>query len=68
MCLPIEGSERSLRFTSHSNSHYLLDFMKLVGDGNVKFNFKAASSAGEFCPEDGDAQYKFRYIVMPMRP
>lgn len=49
------------------NSHYLLDFMKLAGDGNVKFRFKATSSPGEFHPEEDNPQYKFRYIVMPMR-
>jgi DNA polymerase-3 subunit beta len=49
------------------NAHYLLDFMKVAGAGNVKFHFKAAGAPGEFHPADDDGQGKFRYIVMPMR-
>ena len=49
------------------NFHYLLDFMKVAGAGNVQLHFKAAGLAGEFRPADDDGQYKFRYIVMPMR-
>jgi DNA polymerase-3 subunit beta len=49
------------------NSDYLLDFMRLAGDGNVNFRFKATSSPGEFHPDEDNPQYRFRYIVMPMR-
>lgn len=52
------------------NSRYLIDFMKVAGDGTVKFQFKGASVAGEFRPEktfDGEGDYNYRYIVMPMR-
>jgi DNA polymerase-3 subunit beta len=50
------------------NSHYLLDFLKVAGSGEVKFHFKAPDSAGEFrISESADAEYKYRYIVMPLR-
>ena len=52
------------------NSRYLLDFMKVAGPGNVKFQFKGADAAGEFRPDqtsDGECDYNYRYVVMPMR-
>jgi DNA polymerase-3 subunit beta len=50
------------------NSHYLLDFLKVVGTGDVRFEFKDAQSAGQLRPdESSDSEYKYRYIVMPMR-
>jgi DNA polymerase-3 subunit beta len=52
------------------NSRYVLDFMKVAGDGNVRFHFKAPDAAGEFRTDqdsDSDCEYKYRYIVMPVR-
>lgn len=52
------------------NSRYLLEFMKVAGPGNVKFQFKGADAAGEFRPDqtsDGECDYNYRYVVMPMR-
>ncbi|MBI2682436.1 MAG: DNA polymerase III subunit beta [Acidobacteriales bacterium] len=49
------------------NSHYLLDFLKVVNTGNVRLEFKDAQSAGQMRPEDSDDGTKYRYIVMPMR-
>jgi DNA polymerase-3 subunit beta len=52
------------------NSRYLLDFMKVAGSSSVKFQFKSANTAGEFRPDktfDGDFDYNYRYVVMPMR-
>jgi DNA polymerase-3 subunit beta len=50
------------------NSHYLLDFLKVVGTGDVRFEFKDAQSAGQLRPdESSESEYKYRYIVMPMR-
>jgi DNA polymerase-3 subunit beta len=50
------------------NSRYLLDFLKVAGQGDVKFDFKAADQPGEFRPDDStDTEYKYRYIVMPLR-
>jgi DNA polymerase-3 subunit beta len=50
------------------NSQYLLDFLKVVGAGDVRFEFKDAQSAGQLRPDEAsDSEYKYRYIVMPMR-
>lgn len=50
------------------NSQYLLDFLKVVGSGDVRFEFKDAQSAGQLRPDEAsDSEYKYRYIVMPMR-
>ena len=48
------------------NSAYLLDFMKNAGTAEIRFEFKDPQSAGQLRPE-GDGDYKYRYIVMPMR-
>lgn len=50
------------------NSQYLLEFLKVVGAGDVRFEFKDAQSAGQLRPDETpDSEYKYRYIVMPMR-
>jgi DNA polymerase-3 subunit beta len=50
------------------NSQYLLEFLKVVGSGDVCFEFKDAQSAGQLRPDEpGESEYKYRYIVMPMR-
>ena len=50
------------------NSAYLIDFLKAVGnEGEVRLEFKDAQSAGQMRPEDGSDEYKYRYIIMPMR-
>jgi DNA polymerase III subunit beta len=48
------------------NAQYLLDFLKATGSGEVRMEFKDAQSAGQLRPGEGD-DYKYRYIVMPMR-
>ena len=48
------------------NAQYLTDFIKATGNAEVKLELKDAQSAGQFRPADGD-DYKYRYIVMPMR-
>src|SRR5882762_6714949 len=48
------------------NAAYLVDFLKAVGAGDVKLEFKDAQSAGQLRPADSE-DYKYRYIVMPMR-
>jgi DNA polymerase-3 subunit beta len=48
------------------NAQYLVDFLKAVGSGEVRMEFKDAQSAGQLRPGEGD-DYKYRYIVMPMR-
>ncbi|HEV2462907.1 MAG TPA: DNA polymerase III subunit beta [Acidobacteriaceae bacterium] len=50
------------------NSSYLIDFLKATGTaGEVRLEFKDAQSAGQIRPEDPDSEYKYRYIIMPMR-
>ncbi|MHB1023387.1 MAG: DNA polymerase III subunit beta [Acidobacteriaceae bacterium] len=50
------------------NSVYLIDFLKAVGgSGEVRMEFKDAQSAGQLRPEDAENEYKYRYIIMPMR-
>jgi DNA polymerase-3 subunit beta len=52
------------------NSQYLLDFLKAASAGQVRLEFKDPQSAGQLRPEEesgGGDQYKYRYIVMPMR-
>ena len=48
------------------NSHYLLDFLKAAETPDVRFEFKDAQSAGQLRPGESD-DYKYRYVVMPMR-
>ncbi|HWE83337.1 MAG TPA: DNA polymerase III subunit beta [Terracidiphilus sp.] len=50
------------------NSNYILEFLKALGnEGEVRLEFKDAQSAGQMRPEDPDAEYRSRYVLMPMR-
>jgi DNA polymerase III subunit beta len=50
------------------NSSYIIDFLKSLGnEGEVRLEFKDSQSAGQVRPEDPDAEYKSRYVLMPMR-
>jgi DNA polymerase III subunit beta len=50
------------------NSRYLLDFLRVANGETVSFHFKGADTAGEFkTDEAGDSDYKYRYVVMPLR-
>jgi DNA polymerase III subunit beta len=50
------------------NSIYILDFLKALGnEGEVRLEFKDSQSAGQLRPEDPDAEFKYRYVLMPMR-
>ncbi|MBV8821102.1 MAG: DNA polymerase III subunit beta [Acidobacteriaceae bacterium] len=67
-------SEDSLETTYDSdpmvigfNSVYLIDFLKVNGSGDVRLELKDSQSAGQLRPADADSEYKYRYIVMPMR-
>ena len=48
------------------NAQYLIDFLKAVGSGDVRLELKDAQSAGQLRPAESE-DYKYRYIVMPMR-
>jgi DNA polymerase III subunit beta len=48
------------------NAAYLVDFLKAAGSSEVRLELKDSQSAGQLRPAEGD-DYKYRYIVMPMR-
>jgi DNA polymerase III subunit beta len=62
----IETNYNGDTITIGFNAQYLLDFLKAAGTGEVRMEFKDAQSAGQLRPAEGD-DYKYRYIVMPMR-
>jgi DNA polymerase-3 subunit beta len=49
------------------NSQYLIDFLKVTNSGEVRLEFKDQQSAGQMRPESTGDDYKYRYIIMPMR-
>src|SRR6266481_5728325 len=59
---PFNGDGLTIGF----NAIYLLDFLKAVGSGDVSLELKDSQSAGQLRPL-GNEDYKYRYIVMPMR-
>ena len=48
------------------NSRYLLDFLGAAADGPVSIELKDEQSAGQMRPL-ADENYRYRYIIMPMR-
>src|SRR5574341_745063 len=54
------------RLTIGFNSGYLLDFLKASSTGDVRLEFKDEQSAGQLRPAEAE-DFKYRYIVMPMR-
>ena len=59
---PYTGDPLTIGF----NAQYLVDFLNAAGTSEVRLELKDAQSAGQFRPAEGD-DYKYRYIVMPMR-
>jgi DNA polymerase-3 subunit beta len=49
------------------NAQYLIEFLRAVPEPKVAFHFKDAQSAGELTPAGEGVDYKYRYVVMPMR-
>jgi DNA polymerase III subunit beta len=56
------GEETDIGF----NAQYLQDFLNVVGDGPVAFEFKDGNSQAQLRPAEG-GDYDYKYIVMPMR-
>jgi DNA polymerase III subunit beta len=57
-----EGEETEIGF----NAQYLQDFLNVIGEGGVNFEFKDGNSQAQLSPsENGD--YEYKYVVMPMR-
>src|ERR1700726_962881 len=48
------------------NAQYLIDFIKATGSGEVKLELKGAQAPRQLPPGESE-NYKYRYIVMPMR-
>jgi DNA polymerase-3 subunit beta len=48
------------------NAQYLQDFLNVVGDGNVVFEFKNSNAQAQLRPAADDS-LDYRYVVMPMR-
>ncbi|HEY3618517.1 MAG TPA: DNA polymerase III subunit beta, partial [Candidatus Sulfotelmatobacter sp.] len=59
---PYNGDPLTIGF----NAQYLVDFLKAAGTAEVRLELKDPQSAGQLRPAEGD-DYKYRYIVMPMR-
>ncbi len=49
------------------NAHYLTDFLRALNEAQTSLHFKDANSAGELRPAGEGVDYKYRYVVMPMR-
>jgi DNA polymerase III subunit beta len=48
------------------NGQYLLDFLGAAADGPISVELKDEQSAGQLRPL-ADEQYRYRYVIMPMR-
>jgi DNA polymerase-3 subunit beta len=62
----IEADYNGEPLTIGFNAQYILEFLKAVGNGDVKLELKDSQSAGQLRPAENE-DYKYRYIVMPMR-
>jgi DNA polymerase III subunit beta len=49
------------------NSQYLIEFLKNAGSDDVRLEFKNAQSAGQLRPDSTSDEFRYRYVVMPMR-
>jgi DNA polymerase-3 subunit beta len=56
------GEETDIGF----NAQYLLEFLNVIGDGAVAFEFKDGNSQAQLRPAEG-GDYDYKYVVMPMR-
>ncbi|MGH9535990.1 MAG: DNA polymerase III subunit beta, partial [Terriglobales bacterium] len=59
---PYQGEPMVIGF----NSQYLLEFLQAAQSEEVVLRLKDEQSAGELQPKDGE-DYRYRYVVMPMR-
>ena len=56
------GEETDIGF----NAQYLQDFLNVIGDGAVAFEFRDGNSQAQLRPAEG-GDYDYKYVVMPMR-
>lgn len=57
-----DGDETEIGF----NAQYLQDFLTVMGDGQVLFEFKDGNAQAQLRPA-ADSEYDYKYVVMPMR-
>jgi DNA polymerase-3 subunit beta len=57
-----DGEEAEIGF----NAQYLQDFLNVVGEGEINFEFKDGNSQAQLRPAD-NGDYDYKYVVMPMR-
>jgi len=62
----IETDYQGEPLTIGFNAQYIIDFLKAAGTKDVRLELKDSQSAGQLRPAEGE-DYKYRYIVMPMR-
>src|SRR5438477_7076768 len=62
----IENDYNGESLTIGFNAQYIIDFLKAAGAGDVRLELKDSQSAGQLRPANSE-DYKYRYIVMPMR-
>ncbi|OLE53044.1 MAG: DNA polymerase III subunit beta [Acidobacteria bacterium 13_1_20CM_3_53_8] len=56
------GDEAEIGF----NAQYLQDFLNVMGEGQVAFEFKDGNSQAQLRPAS-EPDYEYKYIIMPMR-
>src|SRR5918912_666114 len=56
------GEEAEIGF----NAQYLQAFLNVIGEGEIAFEFKDGNSQAQLRPA-ADADYEYKYVVMPMR-
>ena len=56
------GDEAEIGF----NAQYLQDFLNVIGEGQVAFEFKDGNSQAQLRPAS-EPDYEYEYIIMPMR-
>jgi DNA polymerase-3 subunit beta len=56
------GEETDIGF----NAQYLQEFLNVIGDAKVSFEFKDGNSQAEMHPAE-TGEYEYKYIIMPMR-
>lgn len=65
--LPVEvGGAGAAELQIGFNAQYLLEFLGAISAETVQLELKDEQSAGQLRPV-GDADYNYRYVVMPMR-
>jgi DNA polymerase-3 subunit beta len=57
-----DGEETDIGF----NAQYLQEFLNVIGDSGVTFEFKDGNSQSQLRPSEG-GEYDYKYVVMPMR-